>query len=98
MSQQRTIHIRSRAYGSVRGFFHVDIDERSYLSIPFPAFPASAYVDTQPNLSECDMSWKDKNFGKHPSDPAYLDGYDPEADKEAYDEACEEREERRREK
>lgn len=97
MSQQRTIHIRSRAYGSVRGFFHVDIDERSYLSIPIPVFPASAYVDTQPNLSECDMSWKDKNFGKRPDDPDFDPTYDAEADREAYETAREEKEQARRE-
>lgn len=39
------------------------------------------------------MSWKDKNYGKSPFDPDYLENYDAEADKDAYDEACEEREE-----
>lgn len=43
------------------------------------------------------MSWKDKNYGKSPFNPDYRDNYDAEADKEAYDEACEERERRRRE-
>ena len=43
------------------------------------------------------MSWKDKNLGKSPFDPDYLDGYDPDADLEAFDEACEERERRKRE-
>lgn len=41
--------------------------------------------------------WRDKNFGIHPQDPAYDDGYDAEADYDAYERACEEREERRRE-
>ena len=31
------------------------------------------------------MSWKDKNFGKHPADPDYLDGYDPDEDCERYE-------------
>lgn len=44
------------------------------------------------------MTWRDKNLGKSPSDPDYIDGYDPDADKEAFDEACEEREELFREK
>lgn len=44
------------------------------------------------------MSWKNKNFGKSPFDPDYLDYYNVERDKEAYDEACEEREQARREK
>lgn len=43
------------------------------------------------------MRWRDKNRGRSPFDPDYLEGYDPEEDKEAYDDACEEREERRRE-
>lgn len=43
------------------------------------------------------MSWKDKNYGKSPFDPDYLDDYDPDSDREAYDEACEERERRKRE-
>lgn len=43
------------------------------------------------------MSWKDKNFGKSPFDPDYLDDYDPEEDYERYCEACEEREDRKRE-
>ena len=43
------------------------------------------------------MCWKDKNFGKSPFDPDYRDDYVPDADKEAFDEACEERERRRRE-
>ena len=44
------------------------------------------------------MSWKDKNFGKSPFDPDYIEGYDADADREAYDEACEEREERKRDR
>ena len=44
------------------------------------------------------MSWKDKNFGKSPFDPDYIDSYDADADREAHDEACEEREQVRREK
>ena len=43
------------------------------------------------------MKWRDKNYGKSPSDPDYRDNYDADADKEAYDEACEERERRKRE-
>lgn len=42
------------------------------------------------------MNWKDKNYGKSPFDPDYDDRYDAEADKEDYDEACEERERRKR--
>jgi len=30
------------------------------------------------------MKWKDKNFGKHPQDPDYIDDYDPEEDYERY--------------
>lgn len=26
------------------------------------------------------MKWRDKNFGKHPADPDYIDDYDPEED------------------
>jgi len=43
------------------------------------------------------MKWHNKNFGKSHFDPDYRDNYDADADKEAYDGACEEREERRRE-
>ena len=43
------------------------------------------------------MIWHNKNLGKSPFDPDYLDYYNAEADKEAYDEACEEREQRKRE-
>ena len=43
------------------------------------------------------MSWKDKNYGKSPFNPDYRDDYDAEADKEDYDDACEERERRKRE-
>lgn len=43
------------------------------------------------------MSWRDKNYGKSPFDPDYRDYYNPDADKEAYDEACEERARRKRE-
>ena len=82
---------------SMDGPFRVQIDERSFLSIPIAVWMPVSFIDEQPNQAET-MSWKDKNFGKHPSDPEYIDGYDPDADKEAYDEACEEREERRREK
>lgn len=41
------------------------------------------------------MKWKDKNYGKSPFDPDYDDRYDADADKGAYDEACEEREQRK---
>ena len=41
------------------------------------------------------MTWRNKNLGKSPFDPDYIEGYDAEADKEAYDEACIEREEER---
>lgn len=43
------------------------------------------------------MKWHNKNYGKSPFDPDYLDSYDPSVDKEAYDEACEEREQQKRE-
>ena len=43
------------------------------------------------------MKWRDKNFGKSPFDPDYRDDYDADADREAFDEACEEREQRMRE-
>ena len=43
------------------------------------------------------MKWHNKNFGKSPIDPDYRDDYDAEADKEAFDEACEEMEMRKRE-
>lgn len=43
------------------------------------------------------MTWRDKNFGKSPFDPDYDDGYDAEADYDAYCTACEEREELKRE-
>ena len=43
------------------------------------------------------MKWRNKNFGKSNFDPDYRDNYDADADKEAYDEACEERERRKRE-
>ena len=43
------------------------------------------------------MKWRDKNYGKSPFDPDDDERYDAEADKEAYDEACEERERRKRE-
>ena len=43
------------------------------------------------------MQWKNKNYGKSSFDPDYRDDYDAETDKEAYDEACEEREQRKRE-
>lgn len=41
--------------------------------------------------------WRDKNAGIHPQDPAYDDDYDAEADYDAYLDACEQREEMRRE-
>ena len=41
------------------------------------------------------MKWRDKNFGKRPQDPNYLEDYDPEEDYERYCEAYEEREERK---
>lgn len=43
------------------------------------------------------MAWKNKNFGKSPQDPDYLEGYDAESDYEAYCEALEEREQQKRE-
>ena len=43
------------------------------------------------------MKWKDKNFGKHPSDPEYDDGYNPEEDYWRYMDAVEEREQVKRE-
>lgn len=44
------------------------------------------------------MTWRDKNFGKSPFDPDYDDTYDSEQDYDRYCEACEEREEAKREK
>lgn len=44
------------------------------------------------------MNWRDKNYGKSPLDPDYRDNYDADSDKEAYDEACIEREQLKREK
>lgn len=43
------------------------------------------------------MKWRNKNFGLHPMDPAFDDRYDPEADYDAYERACEERADRDRE-
>jgi len=43
------------------------------------------------------MRWYDKNRGRSPHDPEYIDGYDPEEDYDAYCEAMEEREEYKRE-
>ena len=43
------------------------------------------------------MKWKDKNFGKHPADPDYIDDYDPEEDYERYCEALEDKAEYKRE-
>lgn len=42
------------------------------------------------------MKWKDKNFGKHPADPDYIDDYDPEEDYERYIDAMEEKSDERR--
>ena len=36
------------------------------------------------------------NLGKSPFDPDYMDDYNQEADLDAYNEACEEREEQKR--
>lgn len=44
------------------------------------------------------MKWIDRNFCKHPQDPDYDHDYDPEEDYERYVDACEEREDARREK
>ena len=44
------------------------------------------------------MKWKDKNFGKHPSDPDYIDDYDPEKDYERYLDDMEEKSDERRHK
>lgn len=43
------------------------------------------------------IRWHNKNLGISPQDPAYDDDYDADEDYEAYIEACEEREEFRRE-
>ena len=37
------------------------------------------------------MKWKDKNFGKHPSDPEYDDGYDAKEDYDRYLDAVDEK-------
>lgn len=42
------------------------------------------------------MKWRNKNYGKSPFDPDYIDDYNAEADYEAYCEACEKREEDKR--
>ena len=44
------------------------------------------------------MKWRDKNFGKSPLDPDYRDDYDAEADREAFDEEQERKEQSKREK
>jgi len=31
------------------------------------------------------MTWRDKNFGKSPFDPDYIDGYDPEEDSQRWE-------------
>ena len=31
------------------------------------------------------MKWKDKNFGKSPFDPDYIDDYDAEEDRERFE-------------
>ena len=40
--------------------------------------------------------WHNKNSGKSPQDPSYLEGYDPEKDSETFDEACEAKEEQKK--
>lgn len=42
------------------------------------------------------MRWHNKNRGRHPQDPEYIDDYDPEEDYEDFCTALEEREEQRR--
>lgn len=42
------------------------------------------------------MTWHNKNYGLSPFDPDYDDTYDAEQDYDAYCEACEEREELKR--
>ena len=37
------------------------------------------------------MKWRDKNFGKHPSDPDYDHSYDREEDYDRYLDAVDER-------
>lgn len=43
------------------------------------------------------MKWKNKNAGKHPADPDYIDGYDPDEDYERFLQAQEEMEQSKRE-
>lgn len=43
------------------------------------------------------MNWRNKNYGISPFDPDYIEDYDAEQDYDAYCEACEEREEAKRE-
>lgn len=43
------------------------------------------------------MTYHNKNFGKSPFDPDYLDGYDADEDYDAYCTALEEREEYKKE-
>lgn len=81
---------------SMDGPFRVQIDERSFLSIPIAVWMPTSFIDEQPNQAET-MSWKDKNFGKHPDDPDFDPTYDAEADREAYETAREEKERARRE-
>lgn len=81
---------------SMDGPFRVQIDERSFLSIPIAVWMPTSFIDEQPNQAET-MSWKDKNFGKHPDDPDFDPTYDAEADREAYETAREEKEQARRE-
>lgn len=42
------------------------------------------------------MKLHNPNLGKSPFDPDYRGNYNAEADKEAFDEACKEREERKK--
>lgn len=44
------------------------------------------------------MRWHNKNRGRHPQDPEYIDDYNPEEDYEDFCTALEEREEQREEK
>lgn len=43
------------------------------------------------------MNWHNRNKGRQPSDPDYIDTYDPAEDYEAYCEAQEEKEQLRKE-
>lgn len=42
------------------------------------------------------MGWRNKNFGKHPQDPDYIDDYDEDEDLDMFEEEKEDKWERMR--